>query len=162
MPNTATEAGIRQYLQNLSDAPLRIAACTAGLDETHLNTPPAPNEWSAAEIMGHVRGAADARTRTIHKLLTLDNPKLPYLSPRAWVKKQKYDTLSFAENFHAYQVERANLIRVLQELTVEQWNRSATMTGKAYIVTVFGEVMGIAMHDISHCEQLEAMFPSNK
>ena len=45
MPEKVTEAGIKQYLQNLIDAPQRIAACTQGLDEARLTTPPAPNEW---------------------------------------------------------------------------------------------------------------------
>jgi hypothetical protein len=162
VPKIATVDQIRLYLQALRDAPLRIRACTAGLDETRLRAAPAPKEWSAVEIMAHVRGSAEARTRTIHKMLALDNPKLAYVSPRGWVKKQKYDTLSFAENFRAYQVERANLIGVLEGLTSEQWNRSATMAGKANSLTVFSEAMGIAMHDMAHCNQLETMFSSRK
>jgi hypothetical protein len=157
-----TEAQIREYLQSLNEAPRRIAACTQGLDEIRLKTAPAPDEWSAEEIMAHVRGSAEARTRTIHKMLALDNPRLPYVSPRGWVRKQKYDTLSFAENFRAYQVERADLIRVLQGLSLDQWNRSATFTGKSSASTVFDQAMSMAQHDLDHCNQLETMFPSHQ
>ncbi len=160
MPKTVTEAEIKQYLQSLIEAPQRIAACTAGLDETGLKTPPAPKEWSAQEIMGHVRGCAEVWTRSIGDMLALDCPQLTYVAPREWVKKQKYMRLGFAENYHAYQVERDTLIRVLQGLTVEQWNRSATFIGKFNTFTVFGEVMRMALHDLDHCNQLETMFPS--
>jgi hypothetical protein len=159
MPETMTEAGIKQCLERLIDAPLRIAACTAGWDEKRLTTPPAPGEWSATEIMEHVRGSAEARTRTIQKILASDNPRIPYTSPRGWAKKYKYDQLSFAENFQAYQAERANLIGVLQGLTSEQWNRSGTFTGNAKTVTVFDTATSMANHDTAHCEQLEAIFP---
>lgn len=160
MPKQVTEAGILQHLQSLIEAPQRIAACTAGLDETRLRIPPAPGEWSAAEIMVHVRGSAEARTRMIQKMLTLDNTRIPYVSPRGWAKKYQYDRLSFAVNFQAYQVERAKLIGVLQKLTLEQWNRSTTFTGKAKTFTVFDVAVSMANHDTEHCNQLEAMFPA--
>lgn len=159
MPETMTEAGIRQSLQRLIDAPQRIAACVAGWDAQQLTTPPAPGEWSATEIMQHVRGSAEARTRTIQKLLALDNPRIPYLSPRGWAKKHKYDQLSFAENFQAYKAERASLIGSLQGLTTEQWNRAGSFTGNAKTVTVFDTVVSMANHDTEHCAQLEALFP---
>ena len=91
MPETMTEAGIKQYLQALIDAPQRIAACISGLDEARLTTPPAPNEWSAAEIMEHVRGSAEARTRRIEKILALDTPGFPPL-PRVDGRKSRSTT----------------------------------------------------------------------
>ncbi|MEO8395932.1 MAG: hypothetical protein ABI700_23255, partial [Chloroflexota bacterium] len=84
------------------------------------------------------------------------------ISPRGWSKKYKYDTLSFGENFQAYQRERANLLGILQGLSVEQWSRSATFTGKAKTTTVFDTLMSLANHDLEHCQQLETMFPSRE
>jgi hypothetical protein len=159
MPQAVTETEIQQRLQRLIDAPLRIAACTAGLDETRLTTPPAPGEWSAAEIMEHVRGSAEARTRMIQKLLTSDKPRMSYLTPRGWSKKYQYDRLSFAENFAAYKAERASLIPILQGLTLDQWNRAATFTGKPKPLSVFDVVTSMANHDTEHCDQLESLFP---
>ena len=162
VPKQVTEAQIREYLHTLSDAPQRIFACTQGLDELRLKTPPASKEWSAAEIMGHVRGAAEVWTRSIHDMITRDSPQLTYVAPRDWVKKQQYMKLSFAENLEAYRAERENLMRVLQGLTLAQWNRSATFVGKFNTFTVFGEVRRMALHDLDHCDQLEAMFLSDK
>ena len=67
--------------------------------------------------------------------------------------------MTFAENFRGYQAERAILIPVLQGLTLAQWNRAATFTGKAKTTTVFDEMKSMAQHDTAHCNQLETMFP---
>lgn len=160
MPKQVTEAGIRQHLQILIDAPQRIAVCTAGLDETRLSTPPAPKEWSAAEIIGHVRGCSEVWMYSIYAMLVLDAPELAYIHPRDWSKTLNYSRLSFAENYQAYKVGRDALVRVLQGLTLTDWDRSARFTGKVNTFTIYGEAMRMALHDLDHCNQLETMFPA--
>ena len=160
MVKIATEAEINTHLQTLTETPQRILACANGLDEMRLETPFAPDEWSIVEILAHVRGAADVWSYSIYAMLTVDNPKLPYLHPRVWTKKQGYARLSFAENFEAFKVGRNNLVRVLSGLSLKDWGRSATIKGKVATYTVFGETMRMALHDADHCNQLETIVKS--
>lgn len=159
MPKKVNAAQIQDYLQALTAAPQRIAACTAGLDEVRLALAPAPDAWSAVEILAHVRGCADVWSYSIYAMLFLDHPVLAFIHPRDWTKKQGYAALSFEENFRAYQIGRAHLVRILTGLTFEHWDRSGRFSGKANTYTVFGETMRMALHDADHCAQLEAMFP---
>jgi hypothetical protein len=43
----------------LAATPPRITALTAGLGPAQLHTAPAPDEWSANEVLAHLRACAD-------------------------------------------------------------------------------------------------------
>lgn len=158
MPQKITEAGIKEHLQTISEAPGRIAAATKGVDETRLRTPPAPGEWSAVQVLAHLKSSADVWAYSIYAMLTLDSPQLADIHPRAWAKIQKYETLPFAELFLAFEVEHKNLVRILRRLSFEDWGRTSTFIGKVNTFTIFSQTMRMAMHDLDHCQQIEAMF----
>lgn len=158
MPKKVTEAGIKEYLQVLSETPVRIAAATSGHDETRLRTPPAPGEWSAVQVLSHLKSSADVWAYSIYAMLTLDNPQLADIHPRAWAKIQQYEKATFAETFLAFEAERKNLLRVLHGLSFEDWDRTCTFIGKVNTFTIFGQTMRMAMHDLDHCQQIEAVF----
>jgi hypothetical protein len=46
---------IEQVLTMLAEAPRRIAALTADLEPAQLHTSPNPNEWSANDVLAHLR-----------------------------------------------------------------------------------------------------------
>jgi hypothetical protein len=161
MPKQVSETQIKVHLQTLIETPQRIAACTQGMDEIRLNTAPAPNEWSAVEILAHLRGCADVWSYSIYAMLILDEPELAHIHPRDWTKKLNYSILSFAENFQAFRAGRDNLVRILKGLSFEQWGRSARFIGKANTYTIFGETMRMALHEVDHCNQLDTMFSSD-
>lgn len=158
MPKAMTEAQIRTHLQTLTTTPPRIAACTHGIVESQLAAAPAPDAWSAVDILAHLRGCADVWSASIYTMLVLDNPELPYIHPRDWTAMQQYATLSFEENLRAFQIGRDNLVRVLAGLSPAQWERAARVQGKANTYTVAGETRRMALHELEHCQQLETMF----
>lgn len=161
MPHKATEAEIKRYLQTLLDTPQLLTTWTQGLDEAQLKTPPAPKEWSLVEILAHLRACADVWTYSIYAMLMLDKPTLTHIHPRDWMKFQGYTTLSFAENFLAYSVGRDNLVRILEPLSMDQWERSCTFIGRHNTFTVFGETMRMALHELDHRQQIKAMLSTN-
>lgn len=159
MVKRVTEPGIRLHVQTLIDTPQRIRACTRGVDEARLSTAPGPGEWAAAAIMAHLRACAEVWSTSIYAMLSEDQRVLAYIHPRDWIKQRGYAALGFAANFEAFEEDRTELVRVLERLSFEQWSRSARLTGKANVYTVFGETLRMARHDAEHCHQLEAMFP---
>ena len=50
---------IEQMLTILSETPPRIAALTAGLATSLLHRAPNPGEWSANNVLAHLRSCAD-------------------------------------------------------------------------------------------------------
>ncbi len=160
MPKKVTEEAIKLHLQTLTETPPLILNCTKGMDETQLIAPLAPGEWSMVEIMAHLRACSDVWSYSIYAMYTLDNPQLAFIHPRDWAKKLGYAKLTFAENFMAYEVGRMNLLRILNGLKLEDWDRSAMFIGKANTFTIFGETMRMALHEDDHSQQLKTMFLS--
>ena len=158
MPKKITESGIQTHLQTLRETPQRIAALIEGKPEADLRLAPTPKEWSANEILAHLRACADVWDYTIYAMYMLDIPQLAFIHPRDWTKKMSYTKLTFEENFLAFRVERKNLLRILENLTFEEWGRSASFIGKANTQTIFSQTLRIALHEHDHCNQLETMF----
>jgi hypothetical protein len=161
MPKKITQEQITVYLQTLCETPQRIETIIGDSDETRLRTPFVSGEWSAVQILAHLRGCAEVWSYTIYAMLILDNAELAYIHPRDWVKKLDYEKLSFEENFTAFKIERSNLIRMLEKLTFEDWGRSASFIGRANTQTIFSQTMRMALHELDHCKQLEAMFATD-
>ena len=161
MPKKITEEKIREHLQTLRETPQRITTIIGDSDEIRLRTPFVRDEWSAVQILAHLRGCAEVWGYTIYAMLILDKAELAHIHPRDWTKKLRYDKLSFEENFLAFKVERNNLIRMLEKLTFEEWGRSASFIRRANTQTIFSQTMRMALHELDHCKQLEAMFTAD-
>jgi hypothetical protein len=54
-----TPRTIEQILTMLAAAPARLAELTEGLPAAQLLTPPEPGEWSARDVLGHLRACSD-------------------------------------------------------------------------------------------------------
>ncbi|MEP7291849.1 MAG: DinB family protein [Chloroflexota bacterium] len=155
MPKKVTEAQIRFSLQTLRETPQRLVTLTSGIDESRLRAAPQPKEWSMVEILAHLRASADLWSYSIYAMLTLDSPELAHIHPRNWEKMQGYHHLTFAENLLAFQVGRANLLRILEPLSFANWDRSARFVGRANATTIFGETLRMALHESDHWQQLD-------
>ena len=60
---------IEQVLTMLAAAPPRLAALTADLAPAQLQTRPAAEEWSAPEVLAHLRACADVWGDCIRAML---------------------------------------------------------------------------------------------
>lgn len=159
MPKKITESAIQECLQILKDTPQRIWNCLGHHSEEALRKPPARDEWSAVQILSHVRSGIDVWSYSIYAMLILDNPQLAFIHPRVWDKKIRYKDVSFAESFQTYEIERRKLLHTLERLSFEDWGRTCTFTGKKNVFNIFMQASRIAGHEVAHCQQLEAIFP---
>ena len=67
----------------LAGAPPRLAELTAGLKPEALTTGPAPDEWSANDVLAHLRACSDMWGGSIATLLSEDHPTIRSVNPRA-------------------------------------------------------------------------------
>ena len=56
---TIDHCTIEQILTMLAAAPSRLADLTEGLPPAQLLAPPEPGEWSARDVLAHLRACAD-------------------------------------------------------------------------------------------------------
>jgi hypothetical protein len=148
-------ADIAQLLLLLAETPVRMAAATAVLTEAQLHTPPAPKEWSIAQILAHLRGCDDVWTQTIYAMLVTDNPHMPVFHPREWSRVVGYGRLPFPTSLQSFTLKRAELLAVLQKLPEAKWGRTAVLGNHTH--TVYSQARRLALHEATHCEEIEAL-----
>ena len=148
---------IEQVLTLLADTPPRVAALTAGLLPAHLHTRPNPDEWSANDVLAHLRACADVWGDCIVAMLAQDTPTLRAVNPRTWIRKTDYLEQDFEPSLHAFTTQRADLLAVLEPLAPEGWSRAATVTGAGKVLqrTVLSYAQRLAVHERPHVKQIE-------
>lgn len=155
MPNSSLT--IEQMLALLAAAPPRLAALTTDLAPAQLRTAPTPGEWSANEVLAHLRACADVWGGCIVAMLAEDKPTLRAVNPRTWMKRTDYLDLEFRPSLHAFATQRADLLALLEPLPPAGWSRAATVTGAGKVLerTVLSYARRLADHERPHVKQVE-------
>jgi hypothetical protein len=136
---------IEQVLTLLAETPSRIAA-------NH-------DEWSANEVLAHLRACADMWGTCIATMIAEDMPTLRAVNPLTWIKKTDYLELEFRPSLRSFATQRAALLAVLEPLPREAWSRTATVTGAGAVlernVLFYGR--WLAGHERPHVKQVEGI-----
>jgi hypothetical protein len=146
-----------QVLTLLAETPRRIDTLTAGLAPAQLHTAPNHDEWSANNVLAHLRACADVWGNCIVAIIAEDTPTLRAVNPLTWIKKTDYLELEFRPSLRSFATQRADLLAVLEPLPPEGWLRAATVTGAGKILerTVLFYAQWLARHERQHVKQVE-------
>src|SRR6266851_5468511 len=150
MPSTSL--AIERVLTLLAGTPTRITALTADLSSEALQTRPTPDEWSANEVLAHLRACADVWGNYIMTIIAEDLPTWRAVSPRTWIKQTDYPELKFRPSLRAFTTQRADLLAVLSPLPLDAWERSARVStvGRVLEPTVLSYAERLLVHERSH------------
>ena len=148
---------IEQILTLLAEAPPRIAALTSGLTAAQLKSRPNEDQWSANEVLAHIRSCADVWGGCIATILAQKTPIIRAVNPTTWIKSTDYPEQEFQPSLQAYTNQRADLMSVLAPLPFEAWSLAVTVTvaGKPRERTVFFYAQWLARHERPHVRQIE-------
>jgi hypothetical protein len=148
---------IEQVLTLLAATPPRIAALTDSLPPAQLLAPPEPGEWSARDVLAHLRACNDVWGNYMRVIIAEDRPTYRAVNPTTWIKKTDYREQEFQPSLQAFTAQRAELVAVLKPLAPEVWSRMATVTGagKPRVRTVHTYAEWLANHERSHIKQIE-------
>ena len=146
-----------KILTILAEAPSRIAALAAGLLPVQLRTAPGPEEWSANDVLAHLRSCADIWGSCIDVIINQDRPTLRAVNPRTWIKATDYLEQEFQASLHAFASRRTELLAILKALPPEGWSRTATVTGAGTVLerSVLSYADWMARHERPHVKQIE-------
>jgi hypothetical protein len=150
-----TESEIEKVLQLLTETPGRITVAANRLSDDDLHWKPDKDSWSANDILAHLRACADVWSETIAAMLQKDEPILEDISPRDKLKEAGYGERSFQELFLSFVDQRRELLRALYDLELADWSRGALIKERRH--TVFSQARRMALHEVTHNEQLEGL-----
>ncbi len=153
-----------QVLTLLAETPLRIAALTADLAPTQLQAITSHYEWSANDVLAHLRACADVWGNCMLAMIAEDRPTLRAVNPRTWIRKTDYLELEFRSSLRSFAMQRADLLAVLKPLPLEGWSRTAMVTGAGKVLerTVLFYAQWLARHEWQHVKQIERIINAYK
>jgi DinB superfamily len=148
---------VEQILSTLTATPSRITELTIDLSEAQLHTVPGSDEWSANDVLAHLRACADMWGNCIVAIITQDKPTLRAVNPTTWIKKTDYLEQEFQPSLRAFAKQRTDLLAGLEPLPRKSWSRTATVTGagKPLERTVLFYARWLAGHERPHIKQIE-------
>ena len=149
---------VDHILTILKETPLRLVNLTAGLPSAQLHTAPSEGEWSANELLAHLRACDDVwGSYYILTILARDNPTIKARNPRTWIKDTDYLEQEFQSSLQAFTKLRNNLLAVLEPLSLMDWARTNTLigAGKPLQQTLLSHADGWARHERAHLKQIE-------
>lgn len=148
---------IEQVLTLLTETPPRLTELTSDLSPEELQTRPTSEEWSANEVLAHLRACADVWGNCIIAIIAEDMPTLRAINPLTWIKKTDYLELEFRPSLRSFTTQRTDLLTALSPLPHEGWSRSATVTGagKPLERTVLFYAQWLATHERLHVKQVK-------
>lgn len=94
-----------------------------GLSEEELRFQPAPGKWSIHQIVIHVTDSEILSTHRLRKVLAEEEPLLLSFDQETWVDNLGYERLDLEQHLLLFQMLRASMLPILENLTTEQLER---------------------------------------
>jgi DinB superfamily len=158
---------VQQYVHRIQGKlagqdPLKIQSTTAkklarwikGATPAKLRKRPAPEKWSAAEIIAHLADAEIVVSWRIRAILGAPGTSIQAYDQEAWFIAGHYPKRDARKSLEQFRVLRETNLALFATLTPEQWKHHG-MHAERGEESVERTVQMIAGHDINHLEQLE-------
>jgi hypothetical protein len=138
----------------LAATPRKAARLLKGVPRARLSKRPAPDKWSATEILAHLADSELVYGFRIYLILEGNSPPIQATDQDAWAKFSNYAGHDPALSLEALRVNRERLVRLLRSLPRESWDLYGIHSERGK-ETVRRVVQMLAGHDINHTMQIE-------
>jgi hypothetical protein len=147
---------VSDLLDRLAAVPARISRAVERLSDTDRHLASVNGEWSAAQILAHLRASDDILSHRLYAILTRDNPVLPAYDERRWAEIAGYLQADVERSLNVFTLRRAELVMMLRQVTMQDWQRLGNHEIKGAI-SLFQVATALLEHEEEHCVQLEAV-----
>lgn len=153
---------VERIMEILSRSPGRLTELSNGLTPEKLSAVLEDGEWSARDVLAHLKSCSDMWGGQIQLMLKEDNPTYKAVNPRTWIKQTDYLEQEFQPLLEAFTAQRKELLEVLVSLSPEAWLRKgkAFGWGQSYDRQVLRTADALARHERTHLKQIEAALRS--
>jgi glutamate/tyrosine decarboxylase-like PLP-dependent enzyme len=152
-------ADIAALLDTLAAGPGWLGDLLRGASEGACGRRPSADEWSAREIVAHLRASDDMLAARIYHALVREGVPFAELDERVWAEVAGYPAMSTEALLAGLRVRRAELVGMLRRLTPAAWARTGQHEERGPL-SVFMLATWIAQHELAHRAQLAAALAS--
>jgi hypothetical protein len=117
----------QELVARYKDGYRAVAEAIAGADERELDARPAPNKWSAREIVHHLADSEMTSAIRLRLLLAEERPAIKGYDQDAFAKRLFYDR-PYQASLEAFKYARETTGEILDRLTPADWSREGTHT----------------------------------
>jgi hypothetical protein len=158
---------VQEYIQRIQGKvagqdPLKVQSTTAkklarlikGTTPAKLRKRPAPEKWSAAEILAHFADAEIVVSWRVRAILGATGTPIQAYDQEAWFTAGHYPKRDARKSLEQFSVLRETNLALYKMLTPEQWKQYGVHAerGEESIERIAEMIAG---HDINHLEQIE-------
>ena len=164
---------VDSLLGRLGETPRELVGALEGKPEHELLRRPDAQNWSATEIICHLRDVEELFQVRFHTILAVHEPTIfvlgasaselaPWrvggalghpLDPARWAEERQYSRNDPHEALAAFARRREDVLTLLRSLTAEDWQRVGVHPARGRL-TLRGWVSSLAGHDDNHLDQL--------
>ena len=129
-----------------------VAEALAGASDEALDVRPAPNRWSAREIVHHLADSEMTSAIRLRLLVGSDNPAIVGYDQEEFARRLYYDR-PIESSLEALKIVRRTTGEILDRLTEAEWKREGTHSEHGrYTVEKWLEIY--AAHAHNHAQQI--------
>ena len=164
---------IETRLRRLEQTPAELERAIAGKPDAEVGRRPDAHNWSAKEIVCHLRDVEELFQIRFHTVLALDEPRILVLGagaddlaawriggpighpldPERWAEERQYSRNDTQEALAAFARRRAEVLTLLRPLSPVEWQRAGIHLRRGRL-TLGDWVASLAAHDENHLDQL--------
>ena len=153
-----TDGGIRmatleEQLARMARTPDDYAAAIRGAPEAALSRRPDGKNWSAREVICHVRDIEESFMARFQAIMGGDEPRFLPVEPDRWAVERQYQKNDAHEALEHFRARRDETLKLLHGLRPEHWERAGLHATRGRM-TIRDFVGLMAQHDDNHLDQL--------
>jgi hypothetical protein len=147
---------IDQALTSLATTGRRLERIVSGMSAKRAAARPAPDKWSAKEIICHLSDCELVYGYRFRKILCETEATLVAFDQEAWANKLRYRDLPLKSALATFKALRSGHIALLKSLPRSAWNKSGQHPSYGAL-TLRQIVTHLADHDRNHVAQVERL-----
>lgn len=142
-----------ELIEQYAEGPARLRAALAEVPAAALQWRPAPDEWSAHEIIVHCGDSETASASRIRQLIADPEPLIVGYDQDAWALALDYHAHPLEPALAAVDAARANTVALLRHMPDAIWERHGRHSeAGAYSAEDWLRIYAAHLHE--HCAQL--------
>jgi len=141
-------------IEVLRTTPGRLRAIVRDTPPDVLRLPPAPDRWSAVQILAHLADAEIVGSYRMRLILAHDGVAVQPFDQNEWATNLRYEATDPAESTELFEAARVANLRLLQRVDVRR-HENYGMHAERGRETVTHLIRLYAGHDLNHLGQIE-------